>query len=407
MFEQALILRAGLERNIDVGLLAETLFFYGSTHLLLDSRSVLALARKIPSGDLMSLLDRDSVKVSYIRQNFGVVKAGMPPVHDFGAFIFHGTKAGEKPVNFRGEIEVTLERGLGKTAQTKKLARAIADRVKLHKFSGIPEREKAILDLVRSDVRDPAFLEQAIAKTMRHLVPTYSIPKNFYFRLFDTGQGFAVETNLDFSSINQVYHQNVPIAHSSIDSSYLLSHLLEARSDSFFGAYYMAEPVTAPIYSDIIRLKHFDFLRRRDLNAREAEQFQDIIVPDFPSIRETMNQGTKTFSEFFTLLDKADKFKNWIQTTNPDVGLVQNYHRAATEKTWADRLPSKSIRFAVATGIGLAAEALLPSGLGITLGVGAGAADSLLLDRIIKGWRPNQFIEGPYREFVDPKQPLR
>jgi len=45
MFEQALILRAGLPRNVDIGLLAETLLFYGSIHLLLDNRSLVALGR--------------------------------------------------------------------------------------------------------------------------------------------------------------------------------------------------------------------------------------------------------------------------------------------------------------------------------------------------------------------------
>ena len=137
------------------------------------------------------------------------------------------------------------------------------------------------------------------------------------------------------------------------------------------------------------------------MNVGDVEQFYDIIVPDFPTIRETLNQGSRTFAEFLILLDKAEKFKNWIRTSNPDVGLVQNYHRAARATTWADRLPSKSIRFAVASGIGLFAETLAPSGVGAAVGIGTGAVDSLLLDRVIKGWRPNQFIQGPYRAFVE------
>jgi len=32
--------------------------------------------------------------------------------------------------------------------------------------------------------------------------------------------------------------------------------------------------------------------------------------------------------------------------------------------------------------------------------MGVGALDALYLDRFIKGWRPNHFIEGQYKDFV-------
>jgi hypothetical protein len=46
------------------------------------------------------------------------------------------------------------------------------------------------------------------------------------------------------------------------------------------------------------------------------------------------------------------------------------------------------------------ADAAAPTGLGTSAGISVGAADSLLLDRLIKGWKPNQFIDGPIREFT-------
>jgi len=79
MFEQALILRAGVERKVDLGLVAETLFFYGATHLLLDRGSLIAMTKRIPSDDLLAMFDRGGVKLSYLRHNFAVLSAGMPP----------------------------------------------------------------------------------------------------------------------------------------------------------------------------------------------------------------------------------------------------------------------------------------------------------------------------------------
>lgn len=37
---------------------------------------------------------------------------------------------------------------------------------------------------------------------------------------------------------------------------------------------------------------------------------------------------------------------------------------------------------------------------GVVGGLGLSVLDSLLLDKIVKGWRPNQFIEGELRHFV-------
>jgi hypothetical protein len=162
----------------------------------------------------------------------------------------------------------------------------------------------------------------------------------------------------------------------------------------------MAEIVTGPIFSDIIRLKHFDFISRRDTNSSELNLFQEIVLQDFPSIREAINSGERSISEFLSLLDKAERFRQWLRDANTDSGLIRSYYKAAVTKTWADKLPTKSVRFICAAGLGLLADALLPMGVGTATGLGIGAADSLYFDRMIKGWRPNQFIDGPYRAFV-------
>lgn len=183
----------------------------------------------------------------------------------------------------------------------------------------------------------------------------------------------------------------------------MLAHIQDARADTYFAAHYMAELVTTPVYSDIIRLKHFDFLQRRKINAQEIDHFHDLIVPDFPTIRERINEGGASMADFMKLLDQADRFKIWLRTTNPDEGLIQSYYRAATEKTWAEKLPTKVTRFAIATGIGVAVDALSSTGVGLLGGLGVGALDAFYLDRFIKGWRPNQFIEGPYKDFATGK----
>ena len=250
------------------------------------------------------------------------------------------------------------------------------------------------------DANDQRFISNGVAAILRHLVPAYRIPPYFRFQLIDTGQGYAIDTNLDFFSINEIYHQSVSPEHSTLSSDYLLAHFIAARADSYFAANYMSEIVTSAVYSDLIQLKHFDFLARRNSSAEEIKLFQDTTLKDFPRIGETINTGERTISEFLKMLDQAERFKEWLGSINPDEGLIRSYYKAATEKTWADKLPTKFIRFAISTGLGMLADTILPTGVGTVAGLSAGAADSLYLDRLIKGWRPNQFIDATYIEFI-------
>jgi hypothetical protein len=52
-------------------------------------------------------------------------------------------------------------------------------------------------------------------------------------------------------------------------------------------------------------------------------------------------------------------------------------------------------RWALFTGIGLVVDPLV--------GVAIGAADSFLLDKILKGWKPDVFVEGSLKPFVHSK----
>ena len=182
MFEKALILRAGVERRVDLGLVAETLFLYGSTQLLLDRASLIALSKNISGGDLLAMFDRGEISLSYLRQNFAVLTAGMPICHNFGAFTLGGTDRGAQKIsNYQEEIVTTLERELGNSRETRKLADAIASRAKLHRFKGVPEKEKTVCDLMRSDIRDKKFVKEAVKATLAELVPEYELPKRFRY----------------------------------------------------------------------------------------------------------------------------------------------------------------------------------------------------------------------------------
>jgi hypothetical protein len=397
MFDSALIRRIdGTE--VDLGLIAETIFFYGKTHLLLDRSFLTGLVRELSLSDFQRLLDSDTVQFSYRTGLFGVISTGSPRSHKFVEF-FVGPKDTRKArLSVPEEIDFVISQELGGSPDARALKRLITRNVTSHKSP-----RDLIPKLADADVSDKRYLISAVRTLINHLVPEYLVPANLEFSLHDTGSGYAVVTNLNYSEINGHYHKRIPASHSTISSEYLLSFLQDARADTYFAAHYLSEIVTTPTLSDLIRIKHFDFLMRQSQSAATQELFKEITIGDLPSIREVITSKERTFAEFLSLIEDGSKFRGWLRKQNPDANLIQEYQRTATADTWADKLPTKGVRFIIATGLGLLGEAFMPTGLSTAAGVSIGAGDTFLLDKILKGWRPNQFVETRLRSFLSPE----
>lgn len=395
MFDRSLIRRID-GSDVDLGLIAETIFFYEKTQLLLDRSFLLGLAKILKLSDFEQLLDSNIVELSYRTGNLGVVSAGSPQSHAFVEFFVGGEK--KKKISAAEEIDLFLTRELKEFSDAKALIRLLNRNVRVNKSPS-----DIIPTLAREDAGDQKYLDTAVRTILSYLVPAYSIPADLRFELFETGEGYAVATNLDYAKVNEIYHRHVSPQHSSITSAYLLSFIQEARAESYFAAEYLAELVTTSMLGELVRLKHFDFLRRRATSASQIDLFKEIAVGEVPSIREVINSGERSFGEFLKFVKDGDKFRSWLHGQSLDTNLLREYQKAIIAETWASKLPTKGVRFAVATGIGMLGELFAPTGVSTAIGMAAGAADTFALDKIIKGWRPNQFIENRYQSFVAPK----
>ena len=79
---------------------------------------------------------------------------------------------------------------------------------------------------------------------------------------------------------------------------------------------------------------------------------------------------------------------------------MREYFKSVTAGSWIDRLGTKASRWIITTGLATAVETLYPTGLAMAAAQGASLFDATLLDRVLKGWRPNQFVEGRLADFV-------
>jgi hypothetical protein len=277
-------------------------------------------------------------------------------------------------------------------------------------FAPLPLHGKGtddILGATASDLKDQSFLDGAIERILVNSIPEVKLPSGWIFRVHFVGTNygeqpqFVVETNLNYEELNKKYHENIAPSHSSLSSAHLVALVIGAREAEYISSKHMSELIIDPTTSDVMKLRYLNLLKKRDRQCMEIDLFQNMIFQDGRAIRDAVNSGEKSFRDFLQLLDRASKFKKFLASQNPDHSLLDSYYSELKKESWVDRLPSKAVRVVLATGLAAVAEALFPTGgVSTLMGAGYGAFDSLLLDKLLKGWRPNQFIDDQLIPFV-------
>jgi hypothetical protein len=388
---------------INKGLLAEALLFYGNVHLLLNRGTLSALWNELGTDGIERLLDRPEIRFSYLQQNFGTVSAGPLGLKNYNFAIFEIGSTRKARLSKQEEFEQILERSLGQSQATRRHVKRLLSATSFPRVEDDLKPDD-LTKSARGDLDDPVFVQEAVAAALQSLLPSYRLPNDWYFRILKFADGsFAVDTNLNFDELNREYHKSVPVEHSSISPDYLLTFLYDSHVGTYLASRYSAEFIHDPLCSSIMKLKYVSLFRRRERSVNEIDLFQDLHLEGRP-LSEVLNRNERTFDEFLQLLEKATKFKAWLRGVNPDQKLLEEYFQAVTRETWADRLPARSMRWVITTGLATAVEALYPTGAAIAAAQGLGLADATVLDKILHGWKPDQFVKGPMSEFVGAPQ---
>lgn len=403
MFETALSRKHGHAfTSIDKGLIAETLLFCSNVHIVVHFGVLIDLLKAVGSDTLLRLLDDRLVTLTYLRTDFGTVTVNRNGVeyNGFAAMRHGGQSPAKKRLTNDESIHLAFERALGKSWQTRRAAKRFLSKIYVRQNIDVSGQKDGIPALATKDLEDPEYVREAVRNALIEIVPSYVPPKEFRFEILrTTDSGFIIDHNIDFAAINAMFRETYSTSDSTLTPALLVDQLLEARVDLQLASDYMAEIVTNGATSPIVRRKLVSLMAKRDKNLSDIQLFQQTLLQDARAIREAINSGEHSFDEFLAIVSKAQKFKDWLRSRNPDAGLLDEYYKAVKAETWIDRLPSKGLRLVIAFGLAAALEAAYPSGLGTLAGLGLEAADQLLLDRLLRGWRPNQFVEGPLKKF--------
>ena len=367
------------------------MLYYQRLHLILDFGTLLGLLKQIGVDIVLSLLRRHEVSAVYCEELLATHTNtyAMTQFHSYVAITLVGNK--DIQLNTPEErLPYELERQGIPNKDAKRFSKAFFSLVPVRKFSGNYFYKEGITAAAKQDLLDHEYSSQAIRRAIEILPGGYDIGHELKFELLESNQGFCIFSNIDMNSINKRRAAATPILE-PITMAHLLTCILDSRADLELASFYGGDFVTSDVNSSIIRVRHAELLRRTRLNESSRQQFTEIVLPDTPSLAEVIDSGERTFNDFFSLLDKAARFKDWLKAVNPDEDLVRTYMRDVSSEGWIQRLPAKSIRYVFM----LALEAKYPL-VGLTTGI----LDNFLLEKICSGWRPNHFVSARLSPFV-------
>lgn len=384
MFERLVVKNIqGYGPLIDIGALAESVILYGQVELLANGATVDFLLKHIPPRIVLRAVQSGRLRLKYQTTMLGVAtqaRSGARSVHGF--------------------VTITPQPGSDREPYPAFLA-ATNDKLAARRFARAVEPIAHMgydANVVRDTLNDVPTTERAVQAVLQRVAPLYAGAGPVRFRVQPDPNGFVVDTNINFDALNDEYHVSVPQAHSSMSEAYLLALLQGVYEEIYLAGNLKAEIAVGPLSRDLHEQLIAGTLEKLSPSERRLEPFRELIIDSTYDIRAAVNSGKVAFAEALRLADKADKFRNWLQSRPADGDLVKEYYAATVAGSWVEKLPVKTTRFGLFTGAGLAADTLMAGGLGTVAGVAIGALDSFVLDKLIGGWKPHHFIEGELKE---------
>jgi hypothetical protein len=376
---------------IDIGALAEGLLFYGRVAIVGNSGTVKDLLARIPPFVVLSMLRDGRLEFHYLEDQIGI------STQEINGRSQHNLVAFSSPNHTVDKVGPSaFKDAAGTTTQAKIGASKFTTLLRPLNYSGFDQNS------VLQSFSDKQVINLSVSSLIQEVVPRFSPSRDLRFAIEREKSGIYIDTNIDFTELNRLYHQIVPASHSTLSEAYILSLLQRAYEATYFAALLNSEVAVHPIEKAVQARAVDAVISRYEHNQSQIENFAELTLADGNAIREAVNSGAVPFTAVLKLLDSADKFRHWLHQQPTDANLVRAYYQETIKETWAEKLPTKSTRWSIFTGIGLGIDALGGGGLGTAANVAVSAVDAFLIDKLVKGWKPHQFVEKDLKSLFAP-----
>lgn len=374
---------------LDIGCLVESMLFYQQATIVADQSILKQLIQYFGIERLITLIDEELLKIKYTESLVGIVTNTInnTQYHDTVEFSF--PQHTYQDVIRRLCVDVT-----GKSGKGRRLAQKIENKIQVSKHDHV------ILAGARHSILDQAYIGPAVKLIIKELCPEAGDVSDLQFNTFKTANGIEVATNINFDELNLRYHKRVSSAHSTLTPAFILGHILDTEKELYFASSGLSELASSQLSATLASQKIDYIIDKSKKSSSTLSNFNTFIFDDSKAIREAVNSGKIDLDDLLEVLIKSKKFKEWIAGLKPEEDLIKSYYEEVTKETIVDKLPVKSVRWGLFTGLGYAVDTFVTGGVGTLTGIALGVLDTFYLDRMISGWKPNQFIDNEVKRLI-------
>jgi hypothetical protein len=381
----------GIGPAVDIGQLAEALLFYGQVNVVANPATLTYLC----------LMFHPRVLAEYIRQGYLNVfyTENRLAIHTLNS---GSTREIHQQISFTSpalELGRQLRRGLEESGHDMSQVKILTSQLKrlIRAFS----YEKSNADLFDSLVADREFLSSTAKRYCELWLPNTKLASDFSFVAERQADGLVIHTNAEFAALNAEYHKRVSVGHSSISPAYLLATVQNAVEDFCVSAQLDSDISANPINIIASDVKLKGILRLSGDADAQIDMFSSSYLGDVAALGNAVRAGKVSFAQLLKVLEKAEKFKVWLREQDADANVAHEYYKAVSKSTFLEKLPGKSFRWSVFTGVGVAIDAAGAGGFGTSAALAVSAIDAFILDKLVKGWKPNQFINDELAKLLE------
>ncbi len=374
--------------QIDLGILAEAMIFYGSTTVIAKKQIVEQLVNSIGPEVILELLSEGFLKIKYQHTSSGIHTSNSNSSEHHQPISFFSPSHSLEQIS-----PIIFQKTTGRSGKGRRMG------LKFQNYVTNFNDDKHLFDHFSNDLDDSQYVESFVSKYLEWYTPEYST-NGLSFKLEQSKGVINIESNLNLDLINQHYHKRVAPSHSSITHAGILESMLSTRRTIDQSSSEGSDLATNTLSSMLINCKLGSLFDRTKVQTGQFKEFQDFVFDDGKSIASAINRGEQTFANLLELLRSSREFKKWLVGKQADAKLVREYFKEVTKNSWIDKLPTKTVRWLMFMGLGLGVDSLGAGGLGTVVGAAISAADTFILDRIVKGWKPNQFVDNQLKKFV-------
>lgn len=367
-----------------VGQLAECLLFYDQVNLV---TSINDMAKLITTIGFDELVDLSHFGLRIITTDFALGILPFPDLHN--------------PYEVRVSPLLLENEDLTHRYLSKSINAALhvsgaeleSHILKLRKLTTLYTLSKEITNQIHQEALSP-FAAQLLYKELEskgagHLL----LDGTLQYKFSGNEESLKLETNMSDSFVaKEIERLQVK---QILDHNRFLLNLATSMVFLHQSACFDGEMMTSTSEERTIALKLNSLKGFVNNGMYDFQLIQKLANPKYHSIAATINLKRKTFRELIQLIEKAQRFKEWKQTIPDEADFIKEYSEAvATESKWLDNVFVKSGRWLITSTIGTIPLA------GTIAGPIVSAIDTFVIDKIMKKWTPNQFLQSDVREFV-------